>query len=330
MQIGEVIRKYRKLRNMTQEEMANRLGVTAPAVNKWENGNSMPDILMLAPIARLLEISLDTLLSFHDQLTSEEINYFIYQAEEELKNKTYEEAFQWAKKIIEQYANCEELIWQLAVLFDAQHIFKEVPDSEKYDDYIVNWYNYALKSESETIRKHAADALFGFYFRKEQYEKAEEYLSYYSIENHERKRKLGDIYSRTGRIEEAYKTYEELLFSEYQMVNMLLGSLYMLAMQDNNLEKAHMFVEKQQGCAKLFDMGHYHEISCALDIAMAEKDSDTIIKTMRDILASVDTITDFKKSPLYQHMEFKETREEYVSELKENLLESFRQEGFNI
>lgn len=40
MQIGEKIRKYRKEKNMTQEEMANRLGVTAPAVNKWENGVS--------------------------------------------------------------------------------------------------------------------------------------------------------------------------------------------------------------------------------------------------------------------------------------------------
>ena len=36
MQIGEVIRKYRKMRHMTQEERANRLGVTAPAVNKWK------------------------------------------------------------------------------------------------------------------------------------------------------------------------------------------------------------------------------------------------------------------------------------------------------
>lgn len=41
MQIGEVIRKYRKSADMTQEEMANRLGVTAPAVNKWENGGSL-------------------------------------------------------------------------------------------------------------------------------------------------------------------------------------------------------------------------------------------------------------------------------------------------
>ena len=36
MDIGSVIKKYRKEIGLTQEEMANRLGVTAPAVNKWE------------------------------------------------------------------------------------------------------------------------------------------------------------------------------------------------------------------------------------------------------------------------------------------------------
>ena len=41
MQIGENIRKYRKAKNMTQEEMAKRLWVTPPAVNKWENGGSL-------------------------------------------------------------------------------------------------------------------------------------------------------------------------------------------------------------------------------------------------------------------------------------------------
>ena len=58
MDIGVVIKKYRKEAGMTQEEMANRLGVTTPAVNKWENSNSKPDIELLAPIARLLDIHL--------------------------------------------------------------------------------------------------------------------------------------------------------------------------------------------------------------------------------------------------------------------------------
>ena len=74
MQLGKTIRKYRKEKGLTQEEMANRLGVSTPAVNKWENENSYPDILLLGPIARLLGISLDILLSFQKELTTEEIN----------------------------------------------------------------------------------------------------------------------------------------------------------------------------------------------------------------------------------------------------------------
>ena len=44
MQIGSVIRKYRKECGLTQEEMAKRLGVTTPAVNKWENGTDCPAV----------------------------------------------------------------------------------------------------------------------------------------------------------------------------------------------------------------------------------------------------------------------------------------------
>jgi transcriptional regulator with XRE-family HTH domain len=328
MQIGEVIRKYRKERNLTQEEMANRLGVTAPAVNKWENANSLPDVLLLAPIARLLGISLDTLLSFREELTTEEIQRLVYEADEKLKSETYEEAFQWAKTILEQYPNCEELIWQLAVVFDARRIVAEdeIPDPEQYDDYIKNCYVRVLASENERTRSRAADALFGFYVRKEQYEKAEECLSYFSIQNPERKRKQADIYSKTGRIKEAYKTLEELLFSDYGMVCMVFHNLYMLAMQENDLEKAHMLVEKQRKLANVFDMGAYHEASCKLELATVEKDEDTVIEMMEEMLASIGKINDFRRSPLYEHMDFKDTREEFLTELRENLLACFQDE----
>src|SRR5699024_11556582 len=87
MSVGKVIRRYRKMKNMTQEEMAGRLGVTAPAVNKWENENSFPDITLLAPIARLLGISLDTLLSFREELTADEINGILQETEQKLKEE---------------------------------------------------------------------------------------------------------------------------------------------------------------------------------------------------------------------------------------------------
>lgn len=54
MKINETIRERRLAKNMTQEQMAAALGVTAPAVNKWEKGTSCPDIALLPPLARLL------------------------------------------------------------------------------------------------------------------------------------------------------------------------------------------------------------------------------------------------------------------------------------
>lgn len=326
MNIGEVIRKYRKRKNMTQEEIANYLGVTAPAVNKWENGNSQPDIMLLAPIARLLNITLDTLFSFQEELTAEEINGFVYEIDAKLKEETYEEAFQWAKGKIEQYPNCEQLIWQMALILDAWRLAKEIPGSEKYEDYIHDCYIRTLSSKDENIRNRAADSLFGFYSRKEQYEKAEEYLNYFSLQNPERKRKQAFIYSKTNRVNEAYKAYEELLFSGYNIMNMVFQNIYILAMKDKDKEKAHMLVEKQSKLANVFEMGEYHEVSYDLDLATAEKDVEATIETMEKILASVDKISDFMKSTLYEHMEFKKLDDRFITELHKNLLDNFRDE----
>lgn len=55
MKIGEVIKKHRKKLQLTQEDIAIFLGVSTPAVNKWENNISYPDIILLAPLARLLK-----------------------------------------------------------------------------------------------------------------------------------------------------------------------------------------------------------------------------------------------------------------------------------
>lgn len=61
-QIGNRLSVCRQNRNMTQEELANRLGITSQALSKWERGLSLPDTSMLPDIARILEISTDYLL----------------------------------------------------------------------------------------------------------------------------------------------------------------------------------------------------------------------------------------------------------------------------
>ena len=325
MQIGQVIRQNRKKKDMTQEEMANRLGVTAPAVNKWENGNSMPDITLLAPIARLLDISLDTLLSFREELTQEEIQDIIQTVYSMLREKPFAEAFEWAKEKIEQYPNCEPLYLEAAVLLGAEQM-KQADTDERYETTINQWYTMALGSEQEQIRTMAADRLFHFYLDKKQYDKAEEYLTYFSEQNPERKRKQAVIYSRTDRREEAYKTYEELLLSTYQMTILLFRSIGMLAQQDQNMDKVRMIVEKASDLEEIFDMGEYHKVLWRHELAIMEQDAETAITTMQQMLTNLDDINHFTESSLFEHMTFQANSEELRAQLREDIMKAFRDE----
>ena len=61
--IGEKIAELRKNRKMTQEELANVIGVSSQSISKWENNTTMPDILLLPIIAEIFEVTLDELFS---------------------------------------------------------------------------------------------------------------------------------------------------------------------------------------------------------------------------------------------------------------------------
>ncbi|MBQ8508953.1 MAG: helix-turn-helix transcriptional regulator [Clostridia bacterium] len=63
MTLGEKLSEKRRNRGMTQDEVAERLGVTPQAVSKWENNISCPDITLLPDIASLYETTIDELLS---------------------------------------------------------------------------------------------------------------------------------------------------------------------------------------------------------------------------------------------------------------------------
>ena len=63
IKIGKFIAENRKKKGMTQEQLAEKLGVTSKTISRWENGNYMPDISLLKPISKELDISLNDLLS---------------------------------------------------------------------------------------------------------------------------------------------------------------------------------------------------------------------------------------------------------------------------
>ena len=63
---GAVIRRLRENKNMTQEELAEKVFVSSKAVSKWETGQGFPDISLIEPLAQALGISVIELLSGED------------------------------------------------------------------------------------------------------------------------------------------------------------------------------------------------------------------------------------------------------------------------
>lgn len=73
IKIGKFIAALRKEKNMTQSELAEKLGVSNRAVSKWETGKSMPDSGIMLELCALLSINVNELLS-GERISADEYN----------------------------------------------------------------------------------------------------------------------------------------------------------------------------------------------------------------------------------------------------------------
>ena len=85
MNIGQNILQLRRQKNIKQEELAAELGVTAAAVSKWENGYTLPDILMLCALADFFEVTTDELLGRNTQVKYAVIATDLSELQEDIK-----------------------------------------------------------------------------------------------------------------------------------------------------------------------------------------------------------------------------------------------------
>ena len=73
VKIGNLIKELRKEKNYTQEQLAEKLGVTNKAVSKWETGRGMPDLAIIQELSKILGITVSTLLNGEENKEEEVI-----------------------------------------------------------------------------------------------------------------------------------------------------------------------------------------------------------------------------------------------------------------
>lgn len=305
MKINEVIRKYRKEQNLTQEQIANFLGVTSPAVNKWENGVSYPDITLLAPLARILKIDVDTLLCFHEELSDIEINRIIEELSKEITINGYLESFDKATDYIRKYPNCNKLILFIAQIMDMYLDMEDIEDKKKYEKYINSWFEtVALCSESE-LANMSIISLCMKNIKNKDFENAQNLLNKIPSPGIDKRNMQANLLIEQGLYDEAYEIYEKMI---YEKANELINSLSLignLKCKEKNYNDALSYAKLSQVVAEHFQLGSYAANSSEFCILVEMKDKEKSLQVMRKMIDGLYGFS-MKQSRLYPHMKFKD------------------------
>lgn len=114
--IGKVISSKRKEKGITQEELANQLGVSKPAVSKWESGQSYPDIILLPELAAFFHISVDQLIGYEPQMAKEDVRKLYHRLADDFAKRPFQQVYEECEGYLRKYLSCWYLQNQIGLL----------------------------------------------------------------------------------------------------------------------------------------------------------------------------------------------------------------------
>lgn len=170
--IGNVIQTKRKEVGLTQAQLADLLGVSAPAVNKWEKDLCFPDVSLLAPLARLLKIDLNELFSFYSVLSDKEREIIVDEIMMKFFNDGDDVGFVKIDEALKQNPSDGMLLCDIASMLYGMHTLKMKISHDIYLDKIIEYYERAYELVPE-CSDDIASALMNAYSELGDREKAE-------------------------------------------------------------------------------------------------------------------------------------------------------------
>lgn len=283
---------------------------------------------MLAPIARVFGITTDTLLSFKEELTDQEIVRIAEEFAKKGRSMEYDALFSLGMGILREYPNCDKLALNILPVLDAYRTILAVPETDNYGDQILKAYQRVLKSENTDDVKTAANLLFYNYVNQGKYDEAENLLCYFSKGDPEYKKMLAVLYKKQEKTEDAYRIYEEQVMQGYQIISEAFTGIFTLASKDGDSGKCAMITEKQEQLAHLLEMGKYHEIYLKIFPALERRDKEASLQILSEMICGIRDMMEIQESELYSHMKFGEKDIKNIAFMMKKALDHDETVGF--
>lgn len=109
--------QLRHQKKVTQEQLADFVGVTKASVSKWETRQSLPDILILPQLAAFFDISIDQLLGYQPLLSKAQIQKLYQDFIRDFSILPFEEVMQRTKVLVKKYYSCYPFLFQICCLW---------------------------------------------------------------------------------------------------------------------------------------------------------------------------------------------------------------------
>lgn len=325
MRTGELIRTLRKEKKLTQEQMADLLGVSAPAVNKWENGNSMPDVMLLAPLARLLGTDVNTLLNFQEELSEKEIGRIANEISMKLRKENYEEAFAIGEEYLHNYPGCGQLYLNLGSIYNGAAVMAGEANKEWKETFTKKGQellDYACKSKDRSVADPAAYYNVINAINQENFQKAELLLSQIPETYIKKEDIYPGFYMRQKKYAEAKTCLEKKMLNEGAGLLTSMDMYVLTCLKLGEQERAEKIAQLFHQIADLLKIPGLNPYSAPLNMVLEgskkEKTKEDLQKQREEAWKLLEQFLEFYMNPentkyensiLFQKMEQSEKQE---------------------
>lgn len=224
--IGNVICDLRKKRGMTQEQLAEAVGVSTPAVSKWETGASCPDVALLAPIARALDTDVNTLLSFTPTLSLDELPAVVKDVQQ-LAERDGAAAMDRILALTRRYPTDPQLRFQLASIamgFPPLYCWPEEVTEAAWD-FAEQGFAYVRQNGEKKLWPTATYMLAGLLLNRDKLDQAESLLDSLPVMPLASQTLYALLYQKRGQPEKAWAQARMQILSGGQTVLQALSVL---------------------------------------------------------------------------------------------------------
>ncbi len=257
--IAQAILSHRREAGLTQQDLADRLGVSKAAVSKWEKGLSLPDIALLPRLASLFASTIDDLIGYAPQLDADDIRRLYQRLASQFATQPYAAAMAEADEVIEDYYSCYPLLLQMAVLLANHHDLAEGPEAQAAMLERAQQLCQRVKTQSgdvELIRQaNAMQAAFAMMRGR-----AEETIALLagsdSLKTGNTEVILAGAYQMTGDCEAAQRTLQAAQYRS--LLSLIASATVLLQIHAEDAERFDAVLARALAVAEAFDLARLH------------------------------------------------------------------------